>query len=133
MELGCTVTVSLVNPDLGDLSLDDNGLEEVLTELVDEVNQRLMVRFNFFQGEWFLNLQAGTPYYQHIFQKGVTDAVIRHIFGTVVRGTEGVATLTDLSYTRNNATRRMALTFKARLQDGTLYAPVAFNPFVVLV
>ena len=133
MELGCTVTVSLTNPDVGDLSLSDTGLEEVLTVLEDEVNQRMTVRLNFFQGEWFLDLSAGTPYYQQILQKGVTDEVIRGVFGAVVKGTEGVSRLIDIQYTLNKSTREMRLSFKAQLEDGSTYVSTNYAPFVILM
>ena len=129
-ELAVTTTVSLVNPDLGDLALDDAGLEVVHTSLADEVHQRLNVRLRFFKGEWFLNLLEGTPYYQQILVKAPSDRVIRAVFGTVVTGTEGVASLTSLTYSVNSA-RQLTLAFEAKLLDGSTYSTQTYGAFVV--
>lgn len=130
MELGVTTTVSLVNPDIGDLALEDEGTEVVLSELAAEVAQRLHVRFKFFRGEWFLDLDEGTPYYQMILVKAPQDSVIRGVFGSLIRGTEGVADLILFDYTIA-ATRQMSLTFKARLKDGTVFSSTDYAPFVI--
>jgi hypothetical protein len=126
------LTSSLVNPDVGDLALEDTGLEVVRTSLADEVAQRLHVRLKFFRGEWFLNLNEGVPWYQLIFVKAPQDRVIRFVFGEVIRGTEGVAELVTLDYSISS-TRQLSLSFTARLQDGTLLRSFDYAPFVLAV
>jgi len=132
MELGVATTADFLNPDVGDLALNVNALEVVRTVLADEVSQRLHVRLNFFKGEWFANLDAGTPYYQNILVKGPTDLVIRTVFTNVVQGTEGVRVVESLTYQLNKSTRELTLQFKARLEDGTIFESTDFAPFVVL-
>lgn len=132
MELGITLTTSLTNPDVGDLELTDAGLEVSRTALAAEVAQRLTVRLNFFKGEWFLSLEEGTPWYQLLFTKAPPDRIIRAVFGSVIRGTEGVADLVSLSYSISR-TRQLSLSFTARLEDGTLFRSTDYTPFVVSV
>jgi len=132
MELGVATTADFLNPDVGDLALNVNALEVVRTVLADEVSQRLHVRLNFFKGEWFANLDSGTPYYQNILVKGPTDLVIRTVFTNVVQGTEGVRVVESLTYQLNKRTRELTLQFKARLEDGTIFESTDFAPFVVL-
>ena len=132
MELGVVTTPSLNNPDVGDLALTEQQLETVVTTLADQVAQRLYVRLNFFKAEWFLNLEAGTPWYQSILVKGPTDHVIRSVFTQVIQGTEGVQELVSLTYTVSKATRQLAITFKARLYDGTTFVSTDYAPFVVV-
>lgn len=131
MELGVTTIASLVNPDTGDLALDDAGLEVVHTSLADEVAQRLTVRLKFFRGEWFLNLLEGTPYYERVLTKGVSDRVIQAVFGGVIRGTQGVSSLTSLTYSLGSD-RVLTLSFVAKLEDGTTFSTSDYPPFVVV-
>ena len=124
------MAASIVNPNIGDLALTDEGTELVRTVLADEVSQRLHVRLKFFKGEWFLNLDAGAPYYQSIFVKGVRDRIIRSVFTDIIRGTEGVSEVLKLDYAVSSA-RQLTLTFTARLQDGTLFRSTDYAPYVV--
>lgn len=131
MELGVTTTVSILNPDLGDLALDDAGQEVVRTTLADEVYQRLLVRFNFFRGEWFLNLDEGTPYYGEILVKNPSDRIIRLVFTTLILGTVGVAALPLFSYSLDSRARTLSLTFRATLRDGSVFSSADYPPFVM--
>jgi len=130
MELAVTLTETVANPIVGDLYLGDDGNEVVHTDLALEVVQRLNVRFLFFKGEWFLNLDSGTPWFQSLLVKGPSDAVIRSVIGQVITGTEGVATLVSLSYSISRA-RHLSVTFKAKLNDGSVLDSRDFQPFVV--
>ncbi len=130
MELGVVTVTTEWNPDLGDLALDEAGLEVVHTSLADEVAQRLNVRLRFFRGEWFLNLLEGTPYYQQILVKAPSDRIIRTVFTAVILGTEGVLSLRSLEYTIS-AQRELSLVFEAQLQDGSTFSTSDYPPFVV--
>lgn len=130
MELGVTSAVSLTNPDIGDLALTDAGHEVVVTELAAEVEQRLRVRLNFFRGEWFLNLDAGTPYFQAILVKDPKDRVVRAVFNDLITQTPGVAELLSFSYSISRL-RQMSVTFKCSLDDGTVFTTTSFPPFVI--
>ncbi len=130
-ELAVTLKATVVNPDVGDLMLDETSGDVVLhTSLQLEVAQRIMVALNFFRSEWFLGLDEGTPYYQEIFKKGVSDRTIRAVFGAVIRSAEGVAELVKLTY-EVSATRQLTLRFEARLEDSTVLRSTDFAPFVV--
>jgi hypothetical protein len=131
VELKFTTVVSDINPDIGDLALGDDHDEVVLTELRDEAAQRLFCRLNFFQGEWFRDASAGTPYYQHILRKGVNDRLIRTIFSQVILGTEGIEVLKRFTYTVNRQ-RQMFINFEAVLADGTVFKATEYPPFQVL-
>ncbi len=132
MELGITSSISLVNPNIGDLALADTGREVTLSTLAAEVSQRLHIRFQFFKGEWFLNLDEGVPYYQLLFVKAPSDRVIRVIFSGLIRDTEGVADVLKLDYSIS-AQRTLSLTFEARLEDGTTFRSLDYAPFVLAV
>jgi hypothetical protein len=130
MELGVVLTANALNPYAGDLALDESGHEIVRTEMSDQVHQRLVVRLSYFRGEWFLDLSEGTPYFQHILVKAPTDRAIRTVFGSVIRGTEGVAELLSLTYSISR-TRVLSLSFSVRCVDGSVLRIVDYAPFVV--
>jgi len=135
MELACVVKETLANPDMGDLMLDESGTGKAVihTTLALEVAQRIHVRLRFFKGEWFLNLEEGTPWYEELLKKGASDRTIRSIFGQVIGKCPGVDEMTSLSYSLNKATRQLSLRFTCRLDDGTTLKSADFGTFQVLV
>ncbi len=128
MELKTTGTTSIENPILDDLYLDGGRLV-FTSDLGAEVAQRLRVRFNFWRTEWFLNLDAGTPYLEVIFEKGVSDNAIRSVFSQIILGTKGVAALDALDFTTEN--RQLSLTFVCRLVNSTTFRSTSYGPFVI--
>ena len=133
MEVGVTVVTDLINPVPGDLRLGEDGDIVMVSTLIDEVIQRLTVRFEFGQGEWFMDLNQGTPWFQSIFGKGKRDALIRAVFTDIIEGTEGISRVLSIDYTLNKPTRELTLRFKALLTDGTTFNSEDFRPFVVSV
>lgn len=129
MERALVIAADAENPDVGDLLLE-HGRTVLTSVLAEEVAQRLHVRFNFWKQEWFRDTRLGTPYLEAIFEKGVPDSTIRSVYTQIILGTEGVASLDSLSWTVG-ATRKMSLTFTARLQDGTTFRSSQYGPFIV--
>ncbi len=130
MEVAVTIKTDVNNPDLGDMRLDVAGDAIVYETLSDEVAQRLWVRFNFFLGEWFLDLTQGTPYFDVILVKAPTDRVIRTVLGNVIKTTEGVQELQKFSYAISRE-RRMTLNFEAKLVDGSIFRTTEYAPYVI--
>jgi len=116
---------------VGDLMIDDEGHEVLLTFLGDEVAQRLYVRFQFFKGEWFLDEEEGFPWFERILRKRPDDRVIRAIFREVIEGTEGVTKLTYFVYSINSATRRMEVDFRCQLEDGSTFRATDFVRYAI--
>lgn len=131
MELGVTTTPSLDNPVLGDLSLTPGGQEVVLTKLDNEVAQRLVVAFQFWRGEWFLELSEGVPYLQEILRKAPPDEVIRSVLTQVILQTEGVSELVSLDYSWDKRTRHLAASFKVRLEDGSTFSTDQYGQLLI--
>jgi hypothetical protein len=130
MELGFTRVATLLNSDVGDLSLDEKGNAVTITTLSEEVAQRIFCRLNFFRGEWFRDLLAGIPYYQLILRKSPPSRVIRAIFNQAILGTEGVRAVLSLNFSVSRE-RVMTLTFKASLEDGTTFSTSDYAPFQI--
>lgn len=130
MEAAVTLKATELNPYVGDLELDDTGDLVMRTSLASQAAQWITVALNFFRGEWPFDLDAGTPWYQHILGKGVNDRIIRSVLGGVVRACPYVAELQSLTYTVSKE-RRLSFDFRAKLRDGTIMRASEFAPFVV--
>jgi hypothetical protein len=130
MELKVAIKVDLSNPDIGDLFLDDNGLEVLEQDLGVEVAQRITVRFNFFLGEWFLDASEGTPWFQRVLVKAPSDRVVRTVLTQVITGTEGVASIVSLAYDIGKD-RLLSVRFVAQLVDGSTFRSTDYAPFQV--
>lgn len=124
-----TTTATTLNPDVGDRILDEAGHAVVLDNFAAETAQRIFVKLNFAKGEWPLNLDEGTPYFEHILRKGPTDSIIRSVFGSVISKDEGVSQLNKLSYSIKN--RRLTLEWTATLKTGVVLKSTDYLPFVV--
>jgi hypothetical protein len=108
--------------DDGDLALEGNSL--VLISGGDEVAQRLLNRLRLWRGEWFLNLNRGTPYREEIFVKRTALSRIESAIKREILTTSGVLELLEYTQDLDIATRRLTVSFKAKATDGTI---VEFN------
>jgi hypothetical protein len=129
--LAVTGKTDLTNPDSGDLALGRDGRMFLRSELKELVDQRIRVRLQFFKGEWFLNLDAGTPWFQHIIgHKGVPDQTVRGVLSQALK-VDGVDSITTLEWQVDNKTRRMSISFTLKLVDGSTFKSSGFPPYVV--
>ena len=83
-----------------------------------------------FKGEWFLDLDAGTPYYQTLFRKNPPPALIRGVFNRIISDCEGVDAVTSLTFSVGRD-RKLSLAFTARLKDGSTFRSTDYAPYVV--
>jgi hypothetical protein len=99
-----------------------NGPGEFLVNTPAAVAQAVVTRLKLWQGEWFLDSQAGTPYNTQVLGYGtqnVYDAAIQ----TVILNTTGVNQISDYSSSFNRTTR--ALTINATV--ATIYGTTTIN------
>ena len=84
-------------------------------EIVQHVRSRLL----FYLGEWFLDIDAGVPYFQEIFTKPANLANIESIFKSKILRTPGVQKLTDFSMTyEGGSSRTLSVSFSAETTFG---------------
>ena len=96
----------------GQLKLVENGAETV---------QHVRTRILFYLEEWFLDLTAGTPYYQQIFTKPANLANIESILKSRILNTPGVSILTEFSMEyEGNSKRKLTVSFSAETIYGSL-------------
>ena len=86
-----------------------------------EVVQHVRTRLQFYLEEWFLDLQAGTPYFQQIFTKPANLANIESIFKSKILNTPEVETLTEFSMDyEGSSVRKLTVSFSAETVYGVI-------------
>ena len=86
-----------------------------------EVVQHVKTRLLFYLEEWFLNLQAGTPYFQQIFTKPVNLANIESIIKSRILNTPEVKTLLEFSMDyEGDSVRKLNVSFSAETSYGVI-------------
>jgi len=93
-----------------DLALIDNDL--ALTGSIDDVIQELKVRLQFYFKEWFLDETVGIPYFEAVFQKGVSVETINGIFINEINSTDNVNEILEYSSDFDNDNREFTISFK---------------------
>ena len=119
-EVDPTVDLAL-DLDTNDLTFEDRDLATVSgSELVA---QRLQVALQLFKGEWFLDADAGIPWYQEILEKCVPTTVVDSILRKQIVATEGVNRILKYASSIDAATRIVSVAFTV----DTVYGPVEFE------
>ena len=95
--------VTTFEPTCNDLVIEDNA--PVMVEGIDQIAQQVRNILLIFQGEWFLDLAAGTPWFTriigHKFNSGQINITVREAILSVV----GVASIQDIVSERGSAPR----------------------------
>jgi len=124
------IAIDANNPVIGDIYIDPTtGSDRMCATLLEEVQQSIITRFFFFQGEWFLDPTAGVPWYQSILGVKNSDANVSAILQRVITTTPGVQSL--LSFSLNRSGRTISPKFACQLADGTTLTSADFGPMVI--
>lgn len=114
-----------------DLQLNEAGTDVelvggalVLVGGADRVAQNLQQRFELVQGEWWLDINAGVPYFSDIFGVNTTKQNIDAIFRQVILSTLDVRSILDFESDLDREERQYTLTATV----DTLFGPVDFIP-----
>lgn len=91
------------------------GLSDFYTDVPQAPGQAVGTRLRLLQGEWFLDVTAGTPYATQILGKN-TQAIYDPAFRQVILDTEGV---TDIEKYLSNLSPSRELTVSAKIN--TIY------------
>lgn len=116
-----------LDPDTGDLWMseapDGSPIGGAIVEDLDAIAQRLRTRLQMFRGTWFLNKNAGVPYYKEILgKKGAKDpSRINAVLVEAILGTPGIFSFSGpIIYDFDNATRLLKFTFRVLTIFGNL-------------
>lgn len=108
-----------------DLALDlnthdlliENG-ELLVVDAADQLEQTLKIRLQFFDSEWFLNVNNGLPFYSDILVKNPNIPNIDAIIKAEILDTDGVEELLSWDSVFDNAARTYTIAFKVRTTYG---------------
>lgn len=84
------------------------------------VAQAVKTKLQLFQGEWFLDLEAGIPYFEEVIVKNPNLGAIQGIFRKAILEVVGIDELVDLTLSLDRATRTLSISFKATTSTGEL-------------
>lgn len=125
-----SIYVSLAEQD-GDFALNTNRSGLMLAKAGDMIVQNIKQRLEMFEGEWFLDLSEGTPYYRSIFgQKPRSIPVIRSVFRQRIAETPGVLEVLSISSSFDAAKRKLNIPWKARIAEPTSQGLTLINSTV---
>jgi len=101
----------------GDMYADALGL--ALTGDAPGIRQQVQLRLGFFRGEWFLDEDRGTPWFESVLVKNPDLVEVQDIFRTSILSVRGVREIQFLNLTYTGR-RQAALDFKADTDEGEL-------------
>jgi len=106
--------------------LDDNfdrvieNNDFVVIDGIDALIQRLRVTLTTFLGECFMDKTVGIPFFQEVFQKGVSVERIAAVFKTPIIQTDGVSELLDFNLKIDKIKRSLSGDFSIRADNGEI-------------
>lgn len=103
-----------------DLVIDEDTKELRLTANLEELTrQRLAINLKLFQGEWYADINLGTPYFQEIYGKNTKVAADLAI-KDVILSTDGIVTLNTYSSSIDKTTRKLTVSFTCTTESGEI-------------
>ena len=113
---------------MGDIYLDpatgdiDFSTKEptLITDVATAVRQRLHIRLNTFEGEWFYDSSVGVPYFQGILGQQFSQSIIDNTLRRTIIETEDVIELTEYSSSFDRMSRTYNLSFTVTTSTGDL-------------
>lgn len=107
-----------LDPQSGDLIFEDFDFS--LVGGVNQIAQNLAIRLRFIQGEWFLNILAGIPYYQYFFIKNPNQIQVESFLKNEIASTRGVTNITSFSSNFDGIRRKFSVDFGCTTLNGNL-------------
>ena len=91
-----------------------------LVEGIEEIRQLVTQRLSAFEGDWFLDLDSGLPYFQVILQKATSISQIEGIYLEEIASIPGILDIESFNIEFEPGNRRADISFRARTTDGVL-------------
>jgi|SRR6185436_8052168 len=91
---------------------------------------RINSRLRFYAGEYFLDTRLGVPYYQTIYVKGTSLAVMNAILRKAIITCPGVVSCDEFESSIDTRKRIATANWKATIDDGTILT-ARDEPFIV--
>lgn len=100
-----------------------NGKCPITVDDLSSTSQRVFVMLRTFEGEWFLNITTGVPYFQNILGKKIGKGGIDRIIQQKILSEPGVVEILSFNSSIDNK-RTYSATFKARASSGDEFEQV---------
>ena len=97
-----------------------SGRDLVMVSDLEAVEQAVRIKLQFIKGEWFLDANAGTPYFDGVFGKGNGLHLVSSLLRRSILDVPGVNEVTALNLSVNNETRKLTVSFKASTDLGEI-------------
>lgn len=94
-----------------------NGATPVTENIADGLKQRLKIKLLTFKGEWFLDTNEGTPYFQQILGKRRSKSTVDIIFREIIQNDSDVISILRFSSSLSSD-RRYSLSFTVKSRTG---------------
>lgn len=108
-----------LDPRTGDLDL--STLDVQLLGGAERVRQQLYIKLNLWVGEWFLDLEFGTPWLEEILGKeGVSISTARAALIDSALEVDGVDDITDFRYDFDTSARKLTVEMDASTSYGII-------------
>lgn len=101
-----------LDPKTGDIALFERSA--FLVTDVDQIAQNLAIRLRFFQGEWYLNILAGLPYFEYFFVKNPNQIQVESFLIDEIANTQGVQEITQFASNYDGQSRTFGVQFTAK-------------------
>jgi hypothetical protein len=101
-----------------DIQIVDGNLP--LVTGIEEIRQLTLQTLTAFEGDWFLDLDSGMPYFQTILQKATSISQIEGIYLDVISTIPGILDIESFNLSFTASTRQASISFRARTTDGVL-------------
>ena len=110
-----------------DLLIDPDTLDLIWAEDVDYIVQKILIRLQWFDREWYLDTSKGLPWFTDILVKNPNMPLIDSLIKAKIVGTPGVRGLIAYESSYNNATRALTIDFQVQADTGALSSNVSLT------
>lgn len=104
--------------DDNDIVMKDGGLP--LVTGIEELRQLVTQVLAAFEGDWFLNLDSGMPYFQTILRKATSVSQIEGIYLETIANIPGILDIETFNLEFEAQSRTLDISFRAITTDGVL-------------
>ncbi len=116
-----------------DIALDENGdwlISGGDIQLIGDgpaIVQAVKIAIQFYQGEWFLDVSAGMPWWQQILVKNPNVNQIQGAFRAAILAVDGVQGINSLTLAYDPQARTLAVDFEVQANVGLLPGSVLLS------
>ena len=104
-----------------------NGNRIAVNNDAEQVAQKVKTKLLFYQGEWFLDITVGVPYFQQVFVKPALIGTIESLIKSQIINTEGVKKLTFFKSNFDRKNRKFSVSFSAETIYGTISKDISIS------